>query len=995
MASNSVGSVGMEITADTNSFSTSVESAAQHAGDEITRILENTEGSLKSKAARIAGVYRKQGQGISEAMKNAHEVIRQSTQQTVADTETSTDGLRSKLSKIANNVKAKFINSNRNIKENTKKSTENMSDSFSKLGAGIKTVFSVVAITAFTKKIISVAQECTKAAEIQTNAEVKLSTIMKQRMKATSDSIKSVEAFASAQQELGVVGDEIQLAGTQQLATFLETDTALKSLIPAMNNLAVQQNGVNVTSESMVNIGNLMGKVMQGQTAALTRVGITFSDAEEQVLKYGNEQERASMLAQVITNNVGEMNKAIASTPAGQMQQVKNNLGDIQETLGRAVNNIFAPLIKYLNIAVSKLAELANGFEEVTKKLFGDSNNKDVSTGGVGMVAESADTATESLEGTEEQAKKLEKRLSGFDELNVLDSDEDESDNTESTATSPVDTDSINSANNQLSVMDKAIDNIKGKLKSLSSTLGFDRLISNIQRGINSVNWGSIGSNFKSIMTSLQPIAQASFNGVKKIAMSSMDTLGKYIGGVISVSGKQLQTVTGGVAKWLDKNKDKISAGITEISNNISSGIDNIGSFYDSIFSTLGNSIDRMRPTVENALSTMLTGFSDFGLSLGTILSSEFNIATENLSEWAVNNSATIGTFFDNIQLTFSEVATLIGNVFSEISQILNNWWSGGAAVVFDQVCRAITDIGTTLMNVYNEWIQPVIDTAIGILSDFWEYTIKPIFENIMDLVKKVADYFSTLWNNILSPIVNWLVKTLAPVIKNVLNVIKGIFQTVFKVIGDVISGFLKAIGGVIDFLTNVFKGNWKKAFESIFDILDGILQSILGVIKGAFNIVIDALNGLIAGVYSVFSTIANIIGEAAGIIGNLFGQDWSFKMPAEAPIIPKLAKGGIVKAPTLALVGDNAGANTGNPEVVAPLNKLQSMLNTGDGSAEDNAILSQILQYMVKIYELMLNSGSDIYEFVAQLDGDVIFKKMIQANNRYKKRHGGKSAFV
>lgn len=43
--------------------------------------------------------------------------------------------------------------------------------------------------------------------------------------------------------------------------------------------------------------------------------------------------------------------------------------------------------------------------------------------------------------------------------------------------------------------------------------------------------------------------------------------------------------------------------------------------------------------------------------------------------------------------------------------------------------------------------------------------------------------------------------------------------------------------------------------------------------------------------------------------------------------IIPEFADGGIVKGETLALVGEYAGAS-GNPEVIAPLNKLQGYLN-------------------------------------------------------------------
>ena len=212
--------------------------------------------------------------------------------------------------------------------DETATSTGNrMVSTFKKIGAALIAGFSV-------QKMKEFAVECMDAYKVQVEAETKLETVMKQRMNASANSIQSVKDLTAAQQELGVVGDEVQMAGAQQLATFLKSDTALKSLIPAMNDLAVQQNGVNVSSGNMVSIGNLMGKVMSGQTSALKKVGITFDESQEKVLKYGTEEERAAVLAQVITDNVGHMNQEIAKTDDGKQQQFKNTLGDLQEVIG-------------------------------------------------------------------------------------------------------------------------------------------------------------------------------------------------------------------------------------------------------------------------------------------------------------------------------------------------------------------------------------------------------------------------------------------------------------------------------------------------------------------------------------------------------------------------------------------------------------------------------------------------------------------------------------
>lgn len=366
-----------------------------------------------------------------------------------------------------------FKKSLNNIQTQANNASSKISNSFSKIAKVVGTAFSVAMITRFSK-------ECVSAANIQTEAETKLTTVMRQRMSASNKVISSVKNYASALQETGVVGDEVQLAGAQQLSTFLKTDDALKKLMPAMNNLAVQQNGVNVTSESMVNIGNLMGKVMQGQTSALTRVGITFSDAQAQVLKYGNEEQRAAMLSQVITDNVGSMNKALANTPAGRIQQLKNSFGDMQETLGRGLNNVFSPMLGFLTKIVTKLSQVASGFENLTKKIFGDSNSEQSSAGmnnlstGADNATTSVDNNTKAINNNAKAKKKAERSLANFDKLNVL----TKTSTSTTTSSNPSTSNSsnlpknINNNNTANKAIDRVLNKWKSVINSIKNTLG-------------------------------------------------------------------------------------------------------------------------------------------------------------------------------------------------------------------------------------------------------------------------------------------------------------------------------------------------------------------------------------------------------------------------------------------------------------------------------------------------------------------------------------------
>ena len=179
----------------------------------------------------------------------------------------------------------------------------------------------------------------------QAEAENKLTEIYKSRMGVNKKAVNSTLSLASAEQKLGVVGDEVQIAGAQQLATYAKYPSTVNTLLPAMNNLLVQQKGLNGTQEDAVGLANLFGKAMMGQTGALKRAGISFTDAQAEVLKYGTEEEKASMIAEVVTQNVGNMNSEFAKTDAGKIQQAKNALGDMGEEIGAVLLPAVADLV--------------------------------------------------------------------------------------------------------------------------------------------------------------------------------------------------------------------------------------------------------------------------------------------------------------------------------------------------------------------------------------------------------------------------------------------------------------------------------------------------------------------------------------------------------------------------------------------------------------------------------------------------------------------------
>ncbi|PKM72851.1 MAG: hypothetical protein CVU91_07435 [Firmicutes bacterium HGW-Firmicutes-16] len=135
--------------------------------------------------------------------------------------------------------------------------------------------------------VVNFGKSAVLAAEAQIDAETKLMAVL-QNVKsiqakgpeAYKESAKVLESVASNLQKVGVIGDEVTLSGMQQLATFQMSDDQIKVLSTGMTDLLAQQKGLNATQSDAVTIANMIGKAMDGNVGALSRVGISFTDAQ-------------------------------------------------------------------------------------------------------------------------------------------------------------------------------------------------------------------------------------------------------------------------------------------------------------------------------------------------------------------------------------------------------------------------------------------------------------------------------------------------------------------------------------------------------------------------------------------------------------------------------------------------------------------------------------------------------------------------------------------
>lgn len=266
--------------------------------------------------------------------------------------------------------------------------------------------------------------------------------------------------------------------------------------------------------------------------------------------------------------------------------------------------------------------------------------------------------------------------------------------------------------------------------------------------------------------------------------------------------------------------------------------------------------------------------------------------------------------------------------------------------LLWDAWCTVVDNIVKITMSLWTNCIAPVVQflgeclkKIIDGLNEIWQ-AWKPTIE-------KIGEILIVIWNNCLKPVINWLGNEFIQAFRNVGNYIKPILEN------------LKTMfGGLIDFIVGVFTGNWKKAWQGVQNIFRGIFDGLTNIAKKPLNAIIDAINAMIRGLNKI--KLPNWIPGFGGMGINI-------------PTIPKLAKGGIVDAPTIAMVGE-AGK-----EAVMPLEN-----NTG-----------WITDLAAKVADRMPVSGGNSNDnsmsgdLILQIDGSIIGKVALN-QLRKMQRQGG-----
>lgn len=240
-----------------------------------------------------------------------------------------------------------------------------------KIKNGMKTVAKWVAVGfgALTAGAVLFAKQSIDAAKDQVRIEKLLETTMKRTSNASKEQIQAIKDEASALQNVGIVGDEVALAGANQLAVYGLKSDQIKKLMPNLNDMIAKEKGLNGTQEDAVAMADVIGKAMNGKTKGLLKYGVSLTAAEEKLFKTMKQEQKMEFISKKLNESIGGTNKALRETDEGKIVAAKNAWGDMKEEVGKKLLPYLGKFAEWFETKIPAIQNFILGIADKIQEL--------------------------------------------------------------------------------------------------------------------------------------------------------------------------------------------------------------------------------------------------------------------------------------------------------------------------------------------------------------------------------------------------------------------------------------------------------------------------------------------------------------------------------------------------------------------------------------------------------------------------------------------------
>ena len=460
---------------------------------------------------------------------------------------------------------------------------------------------------------------------------------------------------------------------------------------------------------------------------------------------------------------------------------------------------------------------------------------------------------------------------------------------------------------------------IRSSIVEISYKLGGD-----LMKGLEQIitdNMPGVAEAFSNALTGIAPIFESAEQAINDMSDSISRVYDNYYRPTIELVSKSISSV--------------ISAFVKGWNEHIQPIIEKIGKGFSD---TIGKHIS---PMIQKILD-MASSFYEFYQIVVQYVSPIISFIAENLTGLLAPAIEYIVEFF---RVNFNTIADVLGGVADFVKgviDIITGLLTGDMTKIFD----GFTETGDAIMTVVTALFNGLLDSIVAILNQIWE-SITAIFQAIWDTIVAIftplGEWFAERWNDIttvLADVAKWFGETF----QKAWDALTKVFSPIGTWFGERWNDVTTALANVSTWFGNIFSSAYEavtNAFSSIGSFFSGVWETVKGIFVDAGQKVGSAVGGAFKGaVNAVLGTIENVVNGFIGMINGVLdairglpGLGWVGSVGTIS--LPRLARGGIVDSPTVAMIGE-AGK-----EVVMPLENTGFLQTMGRivGGAVVNAL--------------------------------------------------------
>lgn len=863
--------------------------------------------------------------------------------------------------------------------------------SFNGLGSAVKKIGLLIGGAFAVGKLVQFGKECVELgsdlAEVQNVVDVTFTTMSDKVNEFAKNAMTSAGLSETmAKRYVGTFGAMSKSFGFSESQAY-DMSTALTQLtgdVASFYNISQDLAYIKLKSvftgetETLKDLGVVLTQSALDQYALANGYGKTTSEM--------TEQEKVALRLAFVQKQLSAASGDFIRTSdswANQVRVMQLQLQSLKATVGQGLINIFAPILKVINVLLGKLATLANAFKSFTELITGKKSSGQTSGGGAGLggsdaIADTADAygnaadnaskladSTEDVaDATKDAAKAAKGYLSPLDEINRY-STQDTSltaSKTPSTsgsgsggggtslpsAVSNVDYGKVAEGETALDKMSKSAEKLAKLLEKLWKPFQ-DAWKKEGKNTINAANiaLSGIAKLAKSVGKSLVEVwtngtGTTMLTTMLRIAQNVLKTIGNIASGFADAWNKNnvgtqiIQNIADAlvvVMQFVEKIAEDTATWAANLDfYPLLESISNLTSTFAPIIEAIGNVLDWI---YKNIVLPMLKWVIEVGLP--TVINLVSKVATflaEHQPIVEAFGAALIGAFAD------AKIAGLASRVIKSVS---------GIAMAAKGLISLMTGTGGIMGGI------KAIATAIGpggvfVLAVGAAIAIGVLlyknWDKIKEMAGKVWDWISNKTRRFVEDIGNKL-RGLATKMTTIWGNIKASAHQKWNAIWSTVSGFVERIkNAIVDKFTSA-KNTVVNVFNGMRDAIRSVLNNIISVVNGA----ISKVNGVISAVESAFSFGPWKVPTPFG--SKTIGFKATFP---RVPTVPYLAKGAVIppRSEFLAVLGDQKqGNNIETPEAL-----LRKIVREETGGRQ---------------------TGGGSYRFTAQINRRTLFDEMMK----------------